>query len=170
MADSDLSRLTSDIAQLSSTLAKETGDVDAIIRDFESIMHRANTAALTVEVSLWDDPPHRAKRHLRSKEIVTRRDIALVFAQSEGEWRLQVRRDLFEEVPPAEHPLALLGHWPLPPPTHERLLETKMSALTTESPRTKVQALRKFHRLLEELKQRVQAELEAIRNAKKLTE
>ena len=162
MADSELSRLAADITRLSSTLAEETVDVDAIIRNFEGILRRANTAGLTVDVTLWDGPAPRAKRRMGLKEVVTRRDIALVFAQSESEWRLQIRRDIYEEAQ-SEQPLGRPG-------TQGRLLETKMSALMTESPRTKIQALRKFRLLLEELKRRVQAELEAIRNAKKLTD
>jgi len=40
----------------------------------------------------------------------------------------------------------------------------------SESQRTKIQALRMFRPLLDELKRRVQADLEAIRNAKTLIE
>lgn len=165
MADSDLSRLAAEISELSSALTAETVDVDSIIGNFEGVLRRLNAAGLTVEVPLWDNPPPRVTRRVQLKEVVTRREIALVFAPSESEWRLQVRRDIYVEE----------GHQFLSPfmwgqGRQPKLLETTMSRLVTESPRTKIQALRKFRPLLEELKLRVQADLEAIRNAKKLTE
>jgi len=167
MADSELPRLAADISQLSSALTEATGDVDALIGNFESILRGANTAGLSVEVPLWDTPSPRTTRGVQSKQIVTRRDIALVFSQSAAEWRLQVRRDIYVEEQPTPVPAPLL-QWPQGP--QERLLETKVSLLVTESARTKIQALRKFRELLEELKRRVQVDLEAIRNAKKRTE
>jgi len=162
MADSELTRLAADISQLSSALTEETGDVDSIIGKFERILRRVNTAGLSVEVALWDTPPTRTARRVAS-QIVTRREIALVFAQSEAEWRLQVRRDIYGDV---VYPTAPL----MTSVTKERLMETKVSLLASESPRTKIQALRKFRPLLDELKRRVEADLKAIRNAKKLTE
>ncbi len=102
-------------------------------------------------------------RRVHATQVETRREIALVFAQSETEWRLQVRRDIYGEV---VHPTSVF----LPSVTKERLMETKTSLLPSESSRTKIQALRKFRPLLNELKHRVEVELEAIRNAKKLTE
>jgi hypothetical protein len=162
MADSELTRLAADISQLSSALTEETGDVDSIIGKFERILRRVNTAGLSVEIPLWDTPPPRTARRVAA-QIVTRREIALVFAQSEAEWRLQVRRDTYGDV---VYPTALL----MASVTNERLMETKMSLLASESPRTKIQALRKFRPLLDELKRRVEADLEAIRSAKKLTE
>ncbi len=166
MADSELSRLASNISELTSALTAETVDVDSIIGDFEGVLRRLNAAGLTVEVPLWDNPPPRVTRRVRLKEVVTRREIALIFAPSESESRLQVRRDFY--VDEVHQPLSPMLSWL--PGTQERLLETKVSRLVTESPRTKIQALRKFRPLLEELKRRVQADLEAIRNAKKLTE
>jgi hypothetical protein len=165
MADSELSRLASEISELSSALTAETVDVDSIIGNFEGVLRRLNAAGLTVEVPLWDNPPPRVTRRVRLKEVVTRREIALVFAPSESEWRLQVRRDIY--VDEGHQFLSPLAWTQAPRP---KLLETTMSRLVTESPRTKIQALRKFRPLLEELKLRVQADLEAIRNAKKLTE
>lgn len=162
MADSELSRLAADIAQLSSALTEESSDVDAIIGSFERILRGVNTARLTVEVALWDTPPPRTVRRVGATQIETRRAIALVFAPSGAEWRLQVRRDTYGEVVPTT---ALL-----PSVTKERLTETKTSLLASESSRTKIQALRKFRPLLNELKHQVGSELEAIRNAKKLTE
>ncbi len=163
MADSELSRLTAEISQLSSALTEEIGDVDFLIGKFERILRGVNTAGLSIEIPLWDTPPAKTARRVGAKQLVTRREIALVFGQTGGEWRLHVRRDIYGHV-------ASSGVRLLPSAPNEQLMETKMSFVASESPRTKIQALRKFRPLLDELKRRVEAELEAIRNTKKLTE
>src|SRR5260370_42492664 len=99
------------------------------------------------------------------QEMIERREIFLVFAMSDSEWRLQGRREIYVEE--ASPPASRLSRNEQP---RTRLFETKMSNLVAESLRTKIQALRKFRPLLEELKRRVGSDLEAIRNAKKLTE
>jgi hypothetical protein len=167
MADSELSRLAAEISQLSSALTEATVHVDAIIGTFEGVLRRLNTTGLTVEVPLWESPPPRVTRRVGYTDVLTRREIALVFAKADEEWRLQVRRDVYAD--------AVSAHQPPPSPlwrqpTQERLLEAKTSPLVSESGRTKIQALRMFRPLLDELKRRVQADLEAIRNAKTLIE
>jgi len=167
MADSELPRLAADISQLSSALTEAAADVDAIIANFEGVLRRLNTAGLTVEVPLWDNQPSRVTRRLVGTDVVTRRELWLVFAKTETDWRLQVRRDVYADAIGVSQP-APPAFWPHP--THERLRESKTSLLASESQRTKIQALRMFRRLLDEFKRRLQADLEAIRNAKTLTE
>ncbi len=165
MADSELSRLAADISQFSAALTEEAGDLDSIIGNFEGILRRLNTAGLNVEIPLWDHPPPRVTRRVMFQEMIERREIFLVFAKSDADWRLQVQREIYVED--ASLPASRLSR---NEGARSRLFETKMSNLVTESPRTKIQALRKFRPLLEELKRRVGSDLEAIRNAKKLTE
>jgi len=167
MADSELSRIAAEISQLSSALTKETVHVDAIIGTFEGVLRRLNTAGLTVEMPLWESPPPRVTRRVAHTDVLTRREIALVFTKADEEWRLQVRRDVYADAV-ATHQVPPSPFWRQP--TQERLLETKTSPLMSESQRTKIQALRMFRPLLDELKRRVQADLEAIRNAKTLIE
>src|SRR5260370_32695976 len=103
MADSELSRLVADIAQVSVALTKEAGDLDSIIGNFEGILRRLNTAGLTVEIPLWDHPPPRVTRMVGFQAMIERREIFLVFAKSEADWRLQVQREIYveEASPPA---------------------------------------------------------------------
>src|SRR5713101_8086717 len=103
MADSELSSLAADISQFSAALTEEAGDLDSIIGKFEGILRRLNTAGLNIEIPLWDHPPPRVTRKVMFQEMIERREIFLVFAKSDADWRLQVQRDIYveEASPPA---------------------------------------------------------------------